>query len=233
MTFKNIYRIFVKIKKINKTNKPMETYKFSEITYKILKKIVDCDLVKNQEIFKEWFNFKFEINKLDEEFLIKLIDANRYNIRDYLEYQLFGHFISPLLNRVYFYGENYRQWFQPELSGIVNGKKLYGKPDFMVASGVIEPKKPYFFIQEFKKEKINSDPLRQVLAEMTVAIEINKNKKNFGAYNIGKLWAFIILEKLSEGKYQYYESESFDCLKINDLKQIYINLQAVKHKYYK
>ncbi len=47
-------------------------------------------------------------------------------------------------------------------------------------------------------------------------------------YNIGKLWNFVILEKINDGKYKYHESESYNCLKITELKQIYINLQAVK-----
>ncbi len=210
----------------------VKSYKFSEINYKVLKEIINFQLVRDRTIFNEWFNFKFEINKLDEEYLVKLIKLNEYNIQDYTEYQLLAHFISPLLNRVYFFGDNFREWYQSEISGIVNGKKLYGKPDFMVASGIREPEKPLFFIQEFKRSIPKSNPpLEQVLAQMTVAMEINKTKQMKAAYNIGKLWTFIIIEKISEGKYQYYESESFDCLKINDLKQIYINLQAVKHKY--
>ena len=210
-----------------------KSYKFSEIDYKILKEIIDIKQVQSQEIFNEWFNFKLEINKYDEEFLLKLIKAHKYNIKDYVEHQLLAHFISPLLSRVYFFGDNFREWYQPEISGIVNGSKLYGKPDFMVATGHEEPKKPYFFIQEFKKQKTGSDPLRQVIAQMTVAIETNKTKQMKGAYNIGKWWTFVILEKITEGKYQYYESESFNCLKINELKQIFINLKVVKHKYCK
>ena len=209
-----------------------KSYKFSEINYKVLKKIINFKQVRSQKIFNEWFNFKFEVNKLDEEYLMKLIEANRYNIADYFEYQLLAQFISPLLYKVYFYGENYREWHQTEISGIVNGKQLYGKPDFMVASGDREPEKPLFFIQEFKRSIPKSNPpLEQVLAQMAVAMEINKTKQMKGAYNIGQNWKFIIFEKISEGKYQYYESENFDSLKINDLKQIYINLQAVKHKY--
>ncbi len=46
-------------------------------------------------------------------------------------------------------------------------------------------------------------------------------------YNIGKLWNFVILEKINDGKYKYHESESYNCLKITELKQIYINLQAL------
>ncbi len=210
-----------------------KSYKFSEITYRKLKEIANFQLVPDRTIFIKWFDFEFDVNSSDEKYLIKLIKLNEYNISDYDEYQLLAHFISPLLNRVYFLGNNFREWYQPEISGTVNGKKLYGRPDFMVASGITEPEIPFFFIQKFKRQKTNSDPLRQVLAQMATAIEINKKKEMTGAYNIGKWWTFVILKKLSEDKYQYYESESFDCLKIEDLKKIYKNLQIVKHKYCK
>ncbi len=213
--------------------KILKTYSFSEIDYKILKEIANFDQVRNRKIFKEWFNFKYEIKNSDEEFLKKLIVLNEYNISDYTEFQLQLHFISPLLNKIYFYEENFREWYQWEIFGIVNGKILKGKPDFMVASGKREPEIPFFFLQEFKKQKTNSDPMAQLTAELTVAIEMNKGKKMRGAYNIGRFWFFVVLEKINEEKYKYHESESFDSLKINDLKKIFTILKAVKHKYCK
>ncbi|OQX99094.1 MAG: hypothetical protein B6I24_03585 [Bacteroidetes bacterium 4572_128] len=177
-------------------------YNFSEINIKILKEISHFDQVRKQDIFEEWFNFNYKIDKLDEKFLVELIEANRYNISDYIEYQLFGHFISPLLHKIYFYTKNFREWYQPELSGIVNGKILKGRPDFMIASGKTEPEKPFFFLQEFKKQATNSDPLRQLIAQMAVAINLNKGKKMRGAYNIGKWWNFVVLEKIAYGKYK-------------------------------
>ncbi|OQX98496.1 MAG: hypothetical protein B6I24_05250 [Bacteroidetes bacterium 4572_128] len=205
-------------------------YNFSEITYKILKKIINIKQVRNRKIFKNWSDFKFEINKYDEEFLLNLIKANEYNIDFYMENQLFGHFINPLLNRVYFYGENYREWFQAEIYGTINGNIFKGKADFLVASGDLEPINPFFFLREFKKQKTDSEPLMQLIAEMVVAIEINKSKKMLGAYNIGRLWYFVILEKISNNKYQFHESESFNSCKIEELKQIYKNLHYIKHK---
>jgi hypothetical protein len=210
-----------------------KSYKFSEINYKKLKEIADFKLVRDRTIFNEWFDFKYEISKYDEDYLTKLIKLNEYNIADYDEYQLLAHFISPLLYKVYFLGENFREWYQPHISGTVNEKRLYGRPDFMIASGNLEPEIPFFFLQEFKKQKTSSDPLRQLLAQMTVAVENNKTKQMKGCYNIGRWWSFVILEKNAEGKYKYYESRSFDSLDIDHIKKIYIYLKAVKHKYCK
>ncbi len=139
-----------------------------------------------------------------------------------------------MLNRVYFYGENYREWFQPKISGIVNGYELSGNLDYMVADGTEEPETPYFFIHEFKKSvPIPKHPKGQLFAQMIVAIENNKTKEMRGAYNIDKWWTFVVIEKISTWKYKYHESEYFNCLKITELKQIYTNLQAVKSKYCK
>jgi len=59
------------------------------------------------------------------------------------------------------------------------------------------------------------------------AMENNKVNQMKGAYNIGRIWAFIIMDKYENGKYK------FQTCKIDELKQIYINLKAVKHKYCK
>ena len=74
-------------------------------------------------------------------------------------------------------------------------------------------RKPFFFLQEFKKQKTNSDPLRQLLAQMAVAMENNKVNQMKGAYNIGRIWAFIIMDKYENGKYKYHESEFFKLVK--------------------
>ena len=212
----------------------MESYTFSGITYKILQKIVNIEKKTREEKFEEWFNYSYELKKEEDFFLQELINKEEMYLEFYNEDLLKARFIIPILNKINFFTDKFRDWYEYEIEGVVNGYKLSGKTDFMVATGVRLPEKPYFFIQEFKRTEISAKhPIDQLHAEMAVAIEINKKNKLFGAYNIGKLWTFIIFDKLAEGKYQYYESESFDCLKINDLKQIYINLQAVKHKYCK
>ena len=207
------------------------SYKFSEITYKILRKITNITLEDRNNKFEEWFNYSYKLTKEEEFFLQNLLKRESKYFQYYKEETQKAKFIIPLLNKINFVTEKFKDWYEYEISGIVNGYKLSGRTDFMLASGTIEPEKPYFFIQEFKPSKTNSNPDFQVLAEMLVAMEINKKQILCGVYNIGKNWNFIILEKKADNKYHYYESESYNCLKIDDLKQIYINLQAVKHKY--
>ena len=216
-----------------KETKIIASYTFSKMTYKILRKVTNIIKKRPEKIFDEWFNYNYKIKPDEEDFLSELIHEEGMYLQNYNEELLKACFIIPLLNKVKFKTENFRDWYSYEISAIVNGYELSGKPDFMVATGTIEPGKPYFFFQEFKKSRTTSNPDYQVLSEMAVAMEINKTNILRGVYNIGKWWTFVILKKLNKDKYEYYESSSFDSLKINELKQIYINLQAVKHKYCK
>ena len=51
-----------------------------------------------------------------------------------------------------------------------------------------------------------------------------------GAYIVGAIWNFVILEKVGVDKYQYYVSQNFDSTKIEDLKAIYKNLVFIKNE---
>ena len=133
-----------------------------------------------------------------------------------------------MLFRVNFHIGEIKDWYDSYLAGEVNGHKFNGKTDFMVAKGKFVPKKPYFFIQEFKRSTPNNNPEFQLLAEILVAMEINKTNTLHGGFVIGESWKFVILEKLKTGNYEYFVSKSFNCLVIEDLQQIYINLQAAK-----
>ncbi len=209
------------------------SYNFSDINYKILRKITNITLEDRGNKFDEWFNYPHKLIKEEEDFLQNLINKEQKYFQYYKEEMQKAKFIIPLLNKVDFAIKDFKDWYDYNISAVINGYKLSGRTDFMVASGTIEPEKPYFFIQEFKKSKTNSNPDFQVLAEMAVALKINNSNVMRGVYNIGQNWKFLIFEKTKEGKYQYYESKNFDCLEIDHLKQIYINLQAVKYEYCK
>jgi hypothetical protein len=51
-----------------------------------------------------------------------------------------------------------------------------------------------------------------------------------GAYIVGAVWHFVILEKLGPNKYQYFISKLFNATNIEDLKSIYQNLLFVKNE---
>lgn len=212
-------------------NQEVKSYNFSNIKFSDLEEIVDIKVVDNDAKFDDWFETPYNLEDTETLFFKNLIQKNKTRIAFYMEENLKAKFIIPILNLVDFVFEPVSDWYDTALSGTLNGVEFKGFTDFMVASGTENPRKPYFFIQEFKPSIPDKDPRIQLLAELLVATEKNKTTVMRGGYIIGQYWKFIILEKLAENKFEYVISKSFDSLDLEDLKQIYIILQAVKHKY--
>ncbi len=99
--------------------------------------------------------------------------------------------------------------------------------DCMISSvlGLAAPKKPYFFMQEFKKSKGDSqDPEGQMLAAMIAAQYLNKNDKPlYGAYVIGERWYFTVLDGVN-----YAKTAAFSLTKPAELRQVILSLRKLK-----
>ena len=207
------------------------TYSFSKIKMKELKQLVNIKKsFSHQDIFDNWFHFDYIISNDELLFLQNLIDINILLISDYHEEDLKINFIAPLISKVNFF------LFENEIRNYYNEKLTYqnekfifnGETDFMIANGLVDSEKPYFFIQEFKKGFENTNPEPQLLAELISAVELNNQTTMKGAYIIGATWNFVILEKLVSNSYQYFVSRDFNCTNIEDLKGIYKNLFFIK-----
>ena len=214
------------------SNNGLKSYTFSKITTKQLRKLVDINQKINNNIFNNWFSFDIKFDNALIDFLSNLINKNKSLIKSYNEEDLKVKFIIPLLNRVDFlsYSDEFRDFYELPLY-YQNDKFIFnGTTDFVVSKGLFESQKPYFFIQEFKKGQTDGYPEPQLLAELISAIELNNETTMRGAYIVGAIWNFVILEKLGKDKYQYFVSENFDSTKIEDLKGIYRNLMFVKQE---
>ena len=211
-----------------------KTITFRFATLKKLMQVVEIEEIVNYDKFKNWFNYKYDISEQETSFFSELIKTHIIYLSSYNEISLTIKFIGPILNKVKFITKKFKDWYGYKMESKLNNYTLKGEPDLIIATGIDEPEIPYFFLQEYKKT-INStgNPKYQVLAEMLAAISLNKSNIIRGSYIIGQYWKFIILEKLENGSYEYFISESFDSLKLKDLIQIYINLQAVKALYCK
>jgi len=218
------------LKGLNNEKKPV--YSFSKITDNQLRDLVDIQKEFNSDKFLHWFTNYIKISKESEEFFITLIVENKDLIYDYNEEDLKVNVIIPILNKVKFksFDNKFRDFYELQLRYETEEFIFSGTTDFVVSKGLIRSTKPYFFIQEFKKGKVNSDPEPQLLAELISAVELNNWKTIRGAFIVGAIWNFVILEKLGENKYQYFVSENFDSTKIEDLKGIYRNLLFVKEE---
>jgi hypothetical protein len=207
------------------------TYSFSQIGFSDLKKIVEIKPKLGYEKFSDWFNDENIL--LDDEdiiFLQNLIEKNIFYLENYKEEDLKVKFITPILNRIDFTNidKEIRDFYDENLFYQTEQFILNGEADFVVAKGYFFPEQPYFFIQEFKKAKAAKDPEPQLLAELIAAIELNNVTTIKGAFIIGAIWNFVILEKLGMNKYQYFVSRNYDSTDLEKLKGIYKNLLFVK-----
>jgi hypothetical protein len=218
--------------KLEPKKEEKKSYSFSKMTDKILEECVEIEKIFDKTKFNIWFDFKYKITKEEENFFLNLIDKYGDFLEDFKEESLKAYFVIPILNKVDFLSREYKYSGLYEETLTYEAEKFIfnGTTDFLVGKGLIKSKKPYFFIQEFKRNEENSFPRPQLLAELISAIELNDWTTIKGAYIKGTIWNFVILEKLGEHKYQYFVSQNFDSTKIEDLKDIYKNLLCIKNE---
>ena len=213
-----------------KQNK-IPTYQYSKIRDIELESVVDIEKVIDKTKFKEWFQ-NSDISDETTQFLENLIVENEDLIEDYNEEDLKVYFIIPLLNKVNFKmnDKNIRGFYEHKLTYKADKFIFTGTTDFVVSKGLLKSKKPYFFLQEFKRSEDFSNPRPQLLAELISAVELNGWNTIKGTYVIGSNWYFVILDKVDKNKYKYYVSKPFNSLNLIDLKKIYSNLLFVKNE---
>jgi hypothetical protein len=88
-------------------------------------------------------------------FLNDLIAENESLIEHYNEEDLKVYYIIPLLNKINFLlrDKEIRGFYELPMSYATDKFILNGTVDFVVSEGLVESKKPYFFIQEFKRSE--------------------------------------------------------------------------------
>jgi uncharacterized protein YfkK (UPF0435 family) len=229
-----IERLQREIEALKKQKNEIPSFSFSKIRDTDLEDLIDIKRVfYRDDIFNNWFDNSKSLNISEfEKDLEKLLNREKPFLHTYLEEDLKVKFIAPVLNMVNFSipESEIRDFYEQPLRYETDKFIFNGTTDFVVAQGRRRAKKPYFFIQEFKQGKEFSDPEPQLLAEMIAGLELSNVSEFKGAFIIGSIWNFVILEKLGENKYQYFVSENFDSSKIEDLKAIYKNLVFIKNE---
>jgi len=208
------------------------SYQFSKIRDSDLNSLVNIEKNLDRTIFKAWFENVIQLEDDVEPMFTTLIEENEVLVESYSEEDLKINFLAPLLNKVHFksFENKFRDFYELPLTFETDDFIFNGTVDFVVSSGLVTSKTPYFFIQEFKRSEEYGNPRPQLLAELISAVELNHWQTIKGAYIIGAMWHFVILEKLAENQYQYFVSQNFDSMKINDLKAIYRNLLQIKQE---
>jgi hypothetical protein len=161
----------------------------------------------------------------------ELLEIHRENLEIYGEYwneeELKMNFLAIL-----FYIAQLREikkidiFYERTLSWEFNGKTEKVICDCLLAKpfGIYAPEIPYFFLQEFKKQKQNEDAEGQMLLAMLIAQQENNNGKPiYGCYLQGKFWVFTSLHDKN-----YCVSRAYDATQTADLYQIIFMLRALK-----
>jgi hypothetical protein len=211
---------------------PLPTYQYSKIRDRDLKQLFHIEQVLADQRFDAWFQQAVEVDDATVTFLSELLEDNTALIERYSEEDLKINFIAPLLKKVRFksFEKQVREYYELPMTYATEDFVLSGTVDFVVSEGLLESKKPYFFIQEFKRSEEHGNPRPQLLAELISAVELNDWQEIKGAYIIWASWHFVVLEKIADSTYQYALSPNFDSTKLDDLCAIYKHLVTVKNE---
>jgi hypothetical protein len=186
-----------------------------------LKQGLDCEILKKLESVKGSIEPEF-VNYLENHRQALRIRGAYWN-----EEELKMNFLAHV-----FYVAQLREdnkidiFYERTLSWEFNGKTEKVICDCLLAKpfGIYAPQIPYFFLQEFKKQKQNEDAEGQMLLAMLIAQQENANDKPvYGCYLQGKNWVFTTLHDKN-----YCVSRQYDATLTDDLQRIIFILRALK-----
>lgn len=155
-------------------------------------------------------NFSYTENEFEKQFLLMLQENYlQFGGDNWNEIELENKIISPIIVLSQMDNKRFAYFLERELKTNIGEYELSGKVDGMIATGFRSPKKPYFCLNEYKRQTDpNGDPQGQALIAMLVAQQLNNNEKPiFGCYVIGRNWYFMALVKE-----EYAISKDFSCV---------------------
>lgn len=179
------------------------------------------------ELLDKWLSVPYEFDDADKTLLEKkrkqLIEEGEF----WNEEELKMRFLAFLLEIADIDEKGkIKVFFERPMYAIVNGYELNVICDAMVATpkGIGKPKKPYFFLQEFKKQKNSADAEGQMLIAMLIAqVENSNNKPVYGCWIQGRNWIFTTLHQNN-----YCISKQLDAADKDDLYIIMCALKELK-----
>ena len=155
-----------------------------------------------------------------------------YTIDTLNEEELKVYFIGPLLRLISFRSGERRPFLDRPMSFSYGEEEITsGRVDWVLAEGIQDPREPYFFIHEYKREvEATGDPLGQLLIAMVGAQRGYAQRQNelafplYGCYVLGRSWFFVVLEQQ-----QYAVSAAFDATQ-EDIFRIYSILEEINRR---
>lgn len=152
--------------------------------------------VAKSTLLDAWLSHKYRISAFERRYLTELQATWSLGGDDWTEVELENKFISPLIVFAKIDNRNFAYFLERKLTATIGEHELTGRVDGMIATGFRAPKKPYFCLNEYKRESNpDGDPKGQALIAMLVAQYLNQDGKPvFGTYIIGRHWHFMVLE---------------------------------------
>lgn len=179
------------------------------------------------DLLKKWQNLAktMPISDFEKELLHNLQEPLKWGGKGWNEYELENKFISPVIMAVRFDDQTIGYFLERPLKGVIGDYELSGIVDGMIATGVRDPRKPFFCMHEYKRSVDNDgQPDAQALAAMMVVqADENNTKPIYGLYIVGLIWNFMVLN----GN-EYCISQNYDASE-NGLLDIFRMLKALKH----
>ena len=168
---------------------------FSQWTIEEVEEQFELCQLRDSPLLADWMADRSPLSPVIQSQLEHLQQKLLQRVYDWNEQELLVYFIGPLLTLVDFEHELFHPFMERELSVILDGERLSGVVDFLVAQGHRSPKQPYFFLHEYKREQDSSnDPLGQLMIAMVTAQLLNNDDQPlYGAYVIGRYWHFVLL----------------------------------------
>ena len=199
---------------------------FNNCTLAILEDCFGLQKQYNNNNLDTWLASDAEIQPFEADSIAVLRATLADNSEHWNEQSLSLHFIGPMFSFAQFTVRyRFNLFAQQNIEAVVNGIRLFGRVDEIIATGFREPKTPYFAFNEYKRQTDpNGDPAGQCLAAMLAGQAINeKQEPIYGCYVIGATWYFMILEGTN-----YAMSNSFDGRDKDESLQILRILKALK-----
>ena len=204
--------------------KAFQEKSFKDCTLRYLDETFNLEEVETLSALDAWFAIPAELSDFERQHLIHLKGILSFNVHDWNEYELDSRFIGPIFSLIDYSSKKYNHFAQRDLEGEVEGIRLFGKPDGLIASGRRAPQKPFFAFQEYKRLlDPNGDPAGQALAAMLVGQSLDETPKPlYGCFVVGQHWQFIALQDK-----RYAISQDYSAI-TDEIFEIYRILKALK-----
>jgi hypothetical protein len=190
--------------------------------------------VQTMSILNDWLSANEPVtDSYEKTTLIHNLERLRIMADNWNEDEIKFFFVSNIVSLVDFFKQGvYSSFSQRTISAKIMDTNnvemtLRGRVEFFVASGMQNPRQPFFFLHEYKPtyKTTPSDPLGQLLISMLAAQNLNlKHRPLYGLYVVGKLWQFVVLNDK-----QYAVSNSFDATDEKSLFKIFSVLKKCKY----